>query len=230
MAQAKLLVEGWRFLPHSYAIVNQWQLLALRGDPRVELRVRDLPFYSPNWKAQAGLMGDAEEAALRALQQAPADFVPDVTLRIASPCDLSPAPVGRTTTTSHTSVGLENGTKYSFTVAAYTKAGDGPLSLAVSAMPLAPPMAVTATAGDHRVTLTWLPAAGATSYTINRRMAGEPEFTELTTGVLAPPFVDPNLTNGARYQYRVSAVTAASQSAWSEIVAAVPAPPKAAGR
>ena len=141
-----------------------------------------------------------------------------------------PTPVGRTTTTSHTSVGLENGTKYSFTVAAYTKAGDGPLSLAVSAMPLAPPMAVTATAGDHRVTLTWLPAAGATSYTIDRRMAGAPEFTELTTGVLAPPFVDPNLTNGARYQYRVSAVTAASQSAWSEIVAAVPAPPKAAGR
>jgi hypothetical protein len=27
-------------------------------------------------------------------------------------------------------------------------------------------------------------------------------FTELTTGVLAPPFVDPQLTNGTRHQYR----------------------------
>ena len=141
-----------------------------------------------------------------------------------------PDPVARTTATSHTSVGLENGMKYSFTVAAHTKAGNGPLSLAVSAMPLAPPTAVTATAGDHRVTLTWLPAAGAASYTIGRRIGGESEFTELTTGVLAPPFVDPKLTNGARYQYRVSAVTAAAQSQWSEIVSAIPAPPKPPGR
>jgi hypothetical protein len=28
-AKKSLIVEGWRFLPHSYAIVNQWQLLAL---------------------------------------------------------------------------------------------------------------------------------------------------------------------------------------------------------
>lgn len=137
-------------------------------------------------------------------------------------------PVGRTAATSHTSHGLANGTMYSFTVAAYTKAGNGPLSLAVSAMPLAPPDAVTATASDHRVTLTWQPAAGATTYTIDRRVGNEPKFTELTTGVLAPPFVDPRLTNGTRYRYRVSAVTAATQSEWSEIVSAIPAPPTSA--
>jgi fibronectin type 3 domain-containing protein len=134
-------------------------------------------------------------------------------------------PVGRTTGTSHTSQGLANGTMYSFTVAAYTKAGNGPLSLAVSAMPLAPPDAVTATAGDRRVTLSWLPASGATSYVIDRRIGNDGEFTELTTGVVAPPFVDPQLTNGARHQYRISAVTAATQSEWSAIVSAVPLPP-----
>jgi len=133
-------------------------------------------------------------------------------------------PVGRTTGTSHTSQGLANGTMYSFTVAAYTKAGNGPLSLTVSAMPLAPPD-VTASAGDRRVTLTWQPAAGASSYTIERRIGSETEFTELTTGVVAPPFVDPRLTNGARHQYRISAVTAATQSEWSAIVSAVPLPP-----
>jgi len=132
-------------------------------------------------------------------------------------------PVGRTTLTSHTSQGLENGTMYSFTVAAYTKGGNGPLSLAISAMPLAPPADVTATAGDRRVTLTWLPSAGATSYTIYRRI-GDSDYSELTTGVTASPFVDPQLTNGARHFYRVVAVTAATQSEWSANVSAVPVP------
>jgi cellulose 1,4-beta-cellobiosidase len=132
-------------------------------------------------------------------------------------------PVARTTGTSHTSHGLANGTMYSFTVAAYTKSGNGPLSLAVSAMPLAPPEGVTAKGGDHRVTLTWLASAGATSYTIYRRIGNEPAFRELTTGVLVSPFVDPQLANGTRYYYRIGAVTAATQSQWSAQVSAVPA-------
>lgn len=132
-------------------------------------------------------------------------------------------PVARTSGTSYTSHGLVNGTMYSFTVAAYTRSGNGPLSLAVSAMPLAPPEGVTAKGGDHRVTLTWLASAGATSYTIYRRVGNEPAFRELTTGVLVSPFVDPQLSNGIRYYYRIGAVTAATQSKWSAQVSAVPA-------
>ena len=94
----------------------------------------------------------------------------------------SPTPVGRTTRTSYTMDGLANGTTYSFTVAAYTKGGDGPLSLAVSAMPLSPPLEVKTTVGDRRVTLSWQPSAGATSYTIYRKVGSEPDFRELTTG------------------------------------------------
>jgi hypothetical protein len=37
-AKKSLIVEGWRFLPHSYAIVNQWQLLALLRIIRALLR------------------------------------------------------------------------------------------------------------------------------------------------------------------------------------------------
>lgn len=134
-------------------------------------------------------------------------------------------PVGRTTSTTHTSYGLENGTMYSFTVAAYTRSGNGPLSLTVSAMPLAPPQNLTATAGDGRVTLNWLPSAGATSYTIYRRVENEAGYSELTTGVIKPPFVDPNLANATRHHYQVRAVTAAAESELSAKVAATPLPP-----
>ncbi|HUQ89151.1 MAG TPA: fibronectin type III domain-containing protein [Vicinamibacterales bacterium] len=134
-------------------------------------------------------------------------------------------PVGRTVVTTHTSYGLANGTTYSFTVAAYTKEGNGPLSLSVSAMPIAPPQAVTAAAGDGRVTIKWELSTGATSYTIYRKAEGEAEFSELTTGVMTPPFVDPGLTNGTRYSYLLAATTAASHSDFSAKVSAIPVPP-----
>jgi fibronectin type 3 domain-containing protein len=134
-------------------------------------------------------------------------------------------PVGRTTGTSHTSFGLENGTMYSFTVAAYTKSGNGPLSLTVSAMPLSPPQNVTAQAGDGRVTLNWVKSAGATSYTIYRKVDNDADYIEFATGVLDPPFVDPGLTNATRHHYQIRAVTAAAESELSAKVSAVPLPP-----
>jgi hypothetical protein len=92
-------------------------------------------------------------------------------------------------------------------------------------MPIAPPQGVTAAMGDGRVTIKWQPSAGATSYTIYRKAEGEPEFSELTTGVLTPPFVDPGLTNGRRYSYQLLATTAASFSDFSARVSAIPVPP-----
>ena len=90
---------------------------------------------------------------------------------------MAPTPVATTTATTHTSYSLANGTTYSFTVAAYTSGGNGPLSLPVSATPLAPPQGVTAASGDQRVTLNWQPSAGATSYTIYRKFGSELVYT-----------------------------------------------------
>lgn len=86
-----LIVEGWRFLPHSYAIVNQWQLLALlRRD--ISLKVIDAPFYRASWHAQEGLFDPEAEQALRAIGTARTDEAADATLRIVAPFRFSPSP------------------------------------------------------------------------------------------------------------------------------------------
>ena len=141
----------------------------------------------------------------------------------------APAPIATTTGTTHTSYSLTNGTTYSFTVAAYTKGGNGPLSLTVAATPLAPPTGITAASGDTRVTLNWVPSAGASTYTVYRKFGSDLVFSELTTGVLEPPFIDNALTNGTRYYYQLRAVSGAAQSELSAKVSAVPLPPPPVG-
>ena len=46
-----LCVEGWRFIHHSYAMVNQWQLLSLLKRNDIALSVRDLPFFNEQWRS-----------------------------------------------------------------------------------------------------------------------------------------------------------------------------------
>lgn len=134
-------------------------------------------------------------------------------------------PVARTTGTTHVSNSLVNGTTYSFTVAAYTKEGDGTLSLTVMATPLATPQNLNSSASDRRVSLQWEPSAGATSYTIYRKTSADAAFEELAKGVTAAAFVDLNLSNGIRYQYQVRAMNAGAESELSEKVSAVPFSP-----
>jgi glycosyltransferase involved in cell wall biosynthesis len=95
-ATKNLIVEGWRFLAHSYAIVSQWQLLALSRRPDIAVKVRDLPLYAPRWKAQEGLFESDAEQTLRAFMVADVDERADVTLRISFPFDFSPSRSGST--------------------------------------------------------------------------------------------------------------------------------------
>jgi glycosyltransferase involved in cell wall biosynthesis len=92
----KLVVEGWRSLSHSYAIVNQWQLLALAARPEIDLRVKDLPYYSLDWRAQPGLFPEPCDRIIQGIEPAAPDFTPDATWRIAFPFNLAPAATGRT--------------------------------------------------------------------------------------------------------------------------------------
>jgi glycosyltransferase involved in cell wall biosynthesis len=91
-----LVVEGWRFVPHSYAVVNQFQLLALDQMPGLRLYHRDLPFFGPHWQTLSGLLPEASEAALNRIPAPSAVGRPDAVYRIGYPYDLSSARADRT--------------------------------------------------------------------------------------------------------------------------------------
>ena len=91
-----LIVEGWRFIGHSYAIVNQWQLLAFLRRPDVAVKVIDVPYFRKRWQSQEGLFSAADEQTLRSLRSAAPDEGADVTLRISIPFDFSPSRSRRT--------------------------------------------------------------------------------------------------------------------------------------
>lgn len=95
---AKIIVEGWRFLPHSFATVNQFQCLELLKRPQIELFHRDVPYWNRSWQPVSGLLGAAEEAALRKIPAPPAGENGDVTLRAGCPFDFSPSSSNRTVT------------------------------------------------------------------------------------------------------------------------------------
>lgn len=88
---ARLIVEGWRFLPHSYAIVNHQHLVRMLRVPGLELFHRDWPFPRPTWHAVQGVFDQAHEDAVRAIPAPPEGIEADAVLRMRVPYDLTPA-------------------------------------------------------------------------------------------------------------------------------------------
>ncbi|TMH32580.1 MAG: hypothetical protein E6H66_13785, partial [Betaproteobacteria bacterium] len=92
----RLVIEGWRFLPHSYALVAASHCLCLlrRGD--IELRFADLPYYYDAWRRTRGILPADDETALAAVPSPESNFTPDATftMRPESP-DFSAPRFGR---------------------------------------------------------------------------------------------------------------------------------------
>ncbi|HET9763560.1 MAG TPA: glycosyltransferase family 4 protein [Casimicrobiaceae bacterium] len=90
---ARLVIHGWRFIHHSYAIVAQSHALALlrRGD--VDLRFVDLPFPTGVWKRSEGILDAEDERQLSSLRPPDAGFSAAATLRYAR--DFSAPATGR---------------------------------------------------------------------------------------------------------------------------------------
>src|SRR5258708_2023281 len=84
-----LCVEGWRFLHHSFAMINQWQLLSLLKRQDISLSVRDVPYLRSHWQPVQGLFTEKQERRLSSIPELAPDTSSDATLRIASPFDFS---------------------------------------------------------------------------------------------------------------------------------------------
>lgn len=91
-------IEGWRCVPHSYALDNEFQCLALRRRADVEWTYADAPVPHAHWHAPASFFRAAEAAWLATLpeRRPVADAAPDVTYRIYAPANFTPAPSGVT--------------------------------------------------------------------------------------------------------------------------------------
>jgi len=81
-AQRRLLVEGWRFLPHSYALVAQAHCLCIARRADVDLRFVDLPFYSRKWKPARGIFSADDEHVLSELRAPEGSFSPEATFTL----------------------------------------------------------------------------------------------------------------------------------------------------
>lgn len=91
-----MLIEGWRGINHSYAMVNQWQILEFLRRGR-SMRFRDVPFFRPEWNIRSNAAGfdPASTASIAELSPpGPEDRI-DITFRIAFPYDYSTTPTGR---------------------------------------------------------------------------------------------------------------------------------------
>ena len=90
-----LVIEGWRFSPHSYAVVNQFQCLELLRRPGVRLFHRDMFPFGPGWAKTMGLFDPEAQAAVDSIAAPDESVKPDAILRITFPYNLAPADVPR---------------------------------------------------------------------------------------------------------------------------------------
>jgi glycosyltransferase involved in cell wall biosynthesis len=88
----KLAIEGWREINHSYAMVNQYQMLAL-GKLGINFCHHDLPFFRADWGPQNNFCGFSEPAIayLNAISACEDKQTIDATYRISYPYRLYPS-------------------------------------------------------------------------------------------------------------------------------------------
>lgn len=89
----KLLVEGWTMVPHSYAIVNCFQLIHLQknyGD-KLEIYIKEMDYYNPKWYSSMKLVyPEAYKSVLKSFKKWNGEKV-DLVYRITYPYNVENA-------------------------------------------------------------------------------------------------------------------------------------------
>ncbi|MDQ2730097.1 MAG: hypothetical protein M3Y56_00430, partial [Armatimonadota bacterium] len=130
--------------------------------------------------------------------------------------------------TTYADTTVENGVNYSYLVTARNVGGESASSAQVSALPVAPPAAVTevsAAPGNAVVVLTWEASEGAASYTVKRVVAPGGHYTVLAAGLSETTYTDTDVTNGSAYHYVISAGNLGGESPDSSPVIVQPVSP-----
>jgi fibronectin type 3 domain-containing protein len=85
------------------------------------------------------------------------------------------------------------------------------------------PTGLSATGGNGQVSLAWTASSGASSYNVYRgTTAGGELSTAIASGITSTSYVDPGLTNGNTYYYKVTAVNSYGTSGYSNEASATP--------
>ena len=95
----QIIVEGWRFIYHSYCVANQFQLLEMlvgvsrgvshRPRGQIELFHRDMPYVDPAWETKVSLFDRPNDRLLRSIPSPAVNQPADVTLRMHCPWDFA---------------------------------------------------------------------------------------------------------------------------------------------
>ena len=80
-----ILIEGWRGINHSYALVNQWQILELLKLSKIAFK--DVPFFNERWNVKENDSGLDEEYKniINSIKPPLDDLKYDITYRISAP-------------------------------------------------------------------------------------------------------------------------------------------------
>ena len=80
-----ILIEGWRGINHSYALVNQWQIYELIKSSNISFK--DVPFSNKNWNSEKNDSGLKDEIKniINQIKPPSKDIAYDITYRISGP-------------------------------------------------------------------------------------------------------------------------------------------------
>ncbi len=91
----RIIVEGWRFLFHSYSVINQFILMEMSKRPHLHIFHKDMPFLDKKWETHISLT-DPKTQILRQISSPSPQEEVDAVFRIYCPWNFHGSPHGKT--------------------------------------------------------------------------------------------------------------------------------------